>query len=162
MVHLPIHLVREAILGGPVHYRWMYPIERFLFKLKQYVSNKAFPEGSIAEGYIAEECLTFCSMYLNDIETQFNRVERNYESCRDKACQTLSVFSENSRLIGKGTYEYLDNKLWNQARAYVLMNCDEVIPFVSEHKEELRRNGCSNVEKVQNESFPEWFEKRVS
>ena len=28
MVHLVIHLVAEAKIGGPVHYRWMYPIER--------------------------------------------------------------------------------------------------------------------------------------
>lgn len=31
MVHLVIHLVSEAKLGGPVHYRWMYPIERYEF-----------------------------------------------------------------------------------------------------------------------------------
>jgi len=28
MVHLIVHLVDEVKLGGPVHYRWMYPIER--------------------------------------------------------------------------------------------------------------------------------------
>jgi hypothetical protein len=28
MEHLPIHLASEAKLGGPVHYRWMYPFER--------------------------------------------------------------------------------------------------------------------------------------
>ena len=28
MVHLAVHLPREAILGGPVQYRWMYLIER--------------------------------------------------------------------------------------------------------------------------------------
>ncbi|XP_039134228.1 uncharacterized protein LOC120271620 [Dioscorea cayenensis subsp. rotundata] len=28
MVHLVIHLPLQAKLGGPVHYRWMYPIER--------------------------------------------------------------------------------------------------------------------------------------
>lgn len=28
MVHLAVHLPQEAILGGPVQYRWMYPIER--------------------------------------------------------------------------------------------------------------------------------------
>ena len=28
MVHLVVHLVNELKLGGPVHYRWMYPIER--------------------------------------------------------------------------------------------------------------------------------------
>ena len=31
MVHLVVHLPNEAILGGPVHYRWMYPIERLLY-----------------------------------------------------------------------------------------------------------------------------------
>lgn len=30
MVHLAIHLPREVKLGGPVHYRWMYPIERYV------------------------------------------------------------------------------------------------------------------------------------
>ena len=28
MVHLLVHLVEEVKCGGPVHYRWMYPIER--------------------------------------------------------------------------------------------------------------------------------------
>ena len=29
MFHLPLHLAREARLGGPVHFRWMYPFERY-------------------------------------------------------------------------------------------------------------------------------------
>lgn len=29
MVHLLVHLPEEGRLGGPVHYRWMYPIERY-------------------------------------------------------------------------------------------------------------------------------------
>ncbi|XP_039119156.1 uncharacterized protein LOC120255387 [Dioscorea cayenensis subsp. rotundata] len=61
MVHLLIHLPLEAKLGGPVHYQWVYPIERFLLELKTYVQNKRYPEGSIAEGFLAEECVTFCS-----------------------------------------------------------------------------------------------------
>ncbi|GMP85118.1 hypothetical protein CsSME_00038407 [Camellia sinensis var. sinensis] len=73
MVHLVVHLATEAKIAGPVHYRWMYPIERYLQRLKSYVRNKAHPEGSIAEGYIAEECLIFCSRYLESIETVFNR-----------------------------------------------------------------------------------------
>lgn len=31
MVHLLVHLVEEVKLGGPVHYRWMYPLERYLY-----------------------------------------------------------------------------------------------------------------------------------
>ncbi|CAI8587048.1 unnamed protein product [Vicia faba] len=42
---------QEIKLGDPIHYRWMYPIERYLGKLKSHVRHKAKLEGSIAEGY---------------------------------------------------------------------------------------------------------------
>ncbi|XP_074346497.1 uncharacterized protein LOC141685284 [Apium graveolens] len=61
MVHFPVHLCGEVEYGGPVHLRCMFPIERYLGKLKSYVRNRSKPEGSIAEGYLAEECMTFCS-----------------------------------------------------------------------------------------------------
>ncbi|XP_020082508.1 uncharacterized protein LOC109706120 [Ananas comosus] len=63
----------EIKLGGPVQYRWMYPQERFFVRLKSYVRNRAHPEGSIAEGYIAEECLTFCSRQFIDMEKRKRR-----------------------------------------------------------------------------------------
>ena len=50
---------------------------RFLSKLKSYCRNKRYPGGSIAEGYLAEECMTFCSRYLEDVETRLNRPSRN-------------------------------------------------------------------------------------
>ncbi|XP_019189999.1 PREDICTED: uncharacterized protein LOC109184453 [Ipomoea nil] len=77
MVHLPVHLANEAKIGGPFQYRWMYPIERMLYELKKLIRNMARPEGSIAEGYIAKECMTLCSRYLKNIKTKFNRLERN-------------------------------------------------------------------------------------
>ncbi|XP_039116440.1 uncharacterized protein LOC120251851 [Dioscorea cayenensis subsp. rotundata] len=76
MIHLVVHLVDEAKLGSPVYYRWMYPIEMYLGILKSYVRNKARPEGSIAEDYIAQEVLTFCSRYFENIETIWNRPRR--------------------------------------------------------------------------------------
>ncbi|KAL4563092.1 hypothetical protein LXL04_027124 [Taraxacum kok-saghyz] len=91
MIHLSLHLPEEAILGGPVFMRWMYPFERYMKKLKKYVRNKAKPEGSIAEGYVAEEALTFCSMYLQDVQTKFNRSERNEDDGIPN--RQLSVFS---------------------------------------------------------------------
>ncbi|KAH7576566.1 hypothetical protein JRO89_XS01G0110900 [Xanthoceras sorbifolium] len=48
-----------------------------LHRYKTYVKNKARSKGSIAEAYIVNESLTFCSMYLHSIETQFNRIHRN-------------------------------------------------------------------------------------
>ena len=34
MQHLMVHLAEEVRLGGPIQYRWMYPIERYIFKLQ--------------------------------------------------------------------------------------------------------------------------------
>ncbi|GJW08126.1 hypothetical protein Tco_1570549, partial [Tanacetum coccineum] len=66
MIHLVIHLPLEALEGGPIRRRWLFPFERYMKKLKGYVRNKAKPEGSIAEGYVAEEALTFSSHYFRD------------------------------------------------------------------------------------------------
>ncbi|KAL8155617.1 hypothetical protein AgCh_000853 [Apium graveolens] len=62
--------LREIEYDGPVHQRWMYSIERYLVVLKKYVQNQSKPEGSIAEGYLADECLTFCARFLNDSENK--------------------------------------------------------------------------------------------
>ena len=102
MIHLPIHLPNEVRLGGPVQFRWMYPIERYLCRLKSYVRNKAYPEGSIAEGYLAEEALTFCSRYLHaGVETRLNREGRNYD--HNDLCEpdAIDYFSNLGRPIGE-------------------------------------------------------------
>ena len=64
MVHLIVHLVREIRLCGPVFLRWMYPIERYMKVLKGYTKNQHQPEASIVERYVAEECIEFCSQYI--------------------------------------------------------------------------------------------------
>ena len=75
MVHLLLYLPDEAIIGGPVCMIWMYPFEMYMKKLENYDSNKARPEGSIAESYVAEEALSFCSMYLRDVKNRPERIE---------------------------------------------------------------------------------------
>jgi hypothetical protein len=37
MMHLLVHLVDELAICGPIHMRWMYPIEHYLKTLKGYV-----------------------------------------------------------------------------------------------------------------------------
>ncbi|CAA7014561.1 unnamed protein product [Microthlaspi erraticum] len=80
MVHLTVHLGREARLGGPVHFRWMYPFERYMKILKDFVRNPARPEGCIAESYLAEECIQFCSDFLRNTTSVQDKVDRNTES----------------------------------------------------------------------------------
>ena len=45
MTHLPVHLVQQLFVCGPVHCRWMYPIERYMKTLKDHVQMFAHPEG---------------------------------------------------------------------------------------------------------------------
>ncbi|XP_074297293.1 uncharacterized protein LOC141627997 [Silene latifolia] len=123
MVHLLIHLVEEAKLGGPVQYRWMYPIERYLAHLKSYVSNKAQPEGSIAEGYTLEETTTFFSRYLEGIETIFNRSKRNDDGIPDMSDY---LFRSGGRVVGMIENVRLDDRSLEQAHRYVLLHSDEI------------------------------------
>ncbi|XP_077247212.1 uncharacterized protein LOC143886926 [Tasmannia lanceolata] len=132
MVHLPIHLADEAMLAGPVQYRWMYPIERYLLTLKSYVRNRSSPEGSIAEGYLAEECLTFCSRYLEGVESKLNRPVRNDEDAHVEMEEGFSIFSLAGRPLGEVKSCPLDQTTIEQAHRYVLFNCPAVIPFTAD------------------------------
>lgn len=66
MIHLSVHLVREVELCGPIFFRWMYPFERYMKTLKGYVKNPNYPEGCIAERYIAEEAMEFLDEHLQN------------------------------------------------------------------------------------------------
>ncbi|KAK2644367.1 hypothetical protein Ddye_019562 [Dipteronia dyeriana] len=79
MIHLTIHLTREARLCGPIQYRWMYPFERFKNVLKGYVRNRARPEGCIAECYLTNECMQFCSKYIPQVADVGNKDDRNQD-----------------------------------------------------------------------------------
>ncbi|XP_028227067.1 uncharacterized protein LOC114408176 [Glycine soja] len=114
MVHLPIHLVNEVRSGGLVQFQWMYFLERYLGNLKSYFRNKSCVEGSIAEGYLVEECLTFCSRYLhNGVETRLNRMTRNSDRCVTNEAESPIFFSRIGHLIGgkkNGEAMFLDYK----------------------------------------------------
>ncbi|KAI5323364.1 hypothetical protein L3X38_032436 [Prunus dulcis] len=84
MMHVMVHLPEEALLAGPVNYCWIYLIERLLGELKKSVRNRVKPEGSIIEAWVQYESLTFCRMYLKDVEMAFNRPRRNNDRVAQK------------------------------------------------------------------------------
>ncbi|GJS34506.1 hypothetical protein Tco_0532888 [Tanacetum coccineum] len=124
MIHLVIHLPAEAVLGGPVYMRWMYPFDRYMKKLKNYVQNKARPEGYIAEGYIAEEALTFYSYYLRNVPTKFNRPDRNDDG--PPPTSELQVFRSACTPKSAGVGKKLDHEVKKKLVWYVLDNCPEI------------------------------------
>ena len=64
MTHLLVHLVEEFDICGPIHARWMYPMEKYLKILKGYVRNCARLEASMTKGYVIDEALGFCTEYM--------------------------------------------------------------------------------------------------
>jgi hypothetical protein len=85
MIHLDVHLPDKALLQGLVQYGWMYQTKRRLYTLKRYVRNRSRPEGSIAKAYVANECLTCCSKYMDDVDTRFNQEPGNKGFSDDEA-----------------------------------------------------------------------------
>jgi hypothetical protein len=128
MIHLVLHLPDEALLQGPVQYGCMYPIERQLYTLKRYVQNRSWPEGSIAEAYVADECLTFCSKYLDDVDTKFNRQPGN-KGFFDEGAYGVDVFGHevNFTSVSEPLSEdcAIDQMVW-----FVLNNCSQVEKYV--------------------------------
>ncbi|KAH0775077.1 hypothetical protein KY290_012214 [Solanum tuberosum] len=112
---------------------------------KRYVRNNARLEGSIAEGCIIDECLTFCSMYLTNIETRFNREDRNADGSSNKEEHVLDIFSESVRPFN-GDYDAIPKKDFDMAQWYVLNSCEEAEHFVQEHKNELLNQDVVNIE----------------
>ncbi|KAK5825816.1 hypothetical protein PVK06_020684 [Gossypium arboreum] len=138
---------------------------RFLSKLKSYCRNKRYPEGSIAEGYLAEECMTFCSRYL-DVETRLNRPSRNAR-LNDPNLDKTYLFQSYGEPIDKAEIVELDDRSWIQAHRYVLFHHDALEQLRNEYKQILRSRPRSRrlqhreINRLFTESFHEWLSQTV-
>ncbi|XP_071940083.1 uncharacterized protein [Coffea arabica] len=165
MVHLVVHLATEVKLGGPVHYHWMYLVERYLGTLKSYVRNKSRPEGSIAQGYLVEECINFCSLYLADyVETKFNRPNRN-EEIHKEIEDGLDIFCESGHPLGRGKPTVFDAHILSKAHQYILFNCDAITPYIEQHRrlieEEHPQVPQHLKECLHSKNFACWFAEHI-
>ena len=112
MTHLPIHLLEQLAICGPVHTRWMYPVERYLKTLKGYVRQRAQPEGSMARGYVMEEAFGFCTEYMQNCTMTTRRVwdDKEEPSMNDEVLQ------------GKGRRRMLSLELQQWIHEFVINN----------------------------------------
>ncbi|MFS8034398.1 hypothetical protein Hanom_Chr17g01580711 [Helianthus anomalus] len=162
MVHLCVHLPEEALLGGPVSQRWMFGIERRMGTYKGYIRNFARPDGSITEAYVVDEVVTFLSRYVDDIETRFNRAERNWDVTTTK--HEMDLFNNKVRTLGASKFgqlgEYLEVVQW-----YIYNNCGvELDSYLKEHKQALSSRGIreTNLDTIQKQEFPFWFKNKMA
>lgn len=153
MVHLVVHLVREAKLCGPVFLRYMYPPERNMGVLKRHVRNPYRPEGSMVEGYLNVEVIEFCTEYLSRL-TSIGIPKSRHEG----------------RIEGKGTLGRkvleVGRELQNQAHLYVLQQSTAVNSYIVQHLAFLKHwNPCKSERWLRNEhnnSFIKWFKDQVN
>nr|GEW10909.1 hypothetical protein [Tanacetum cinerariifolium] len=153
MIHLVIHLPLEAIDGGPIRPQWMYLFERFMKRLKNYVRNKAKPEGLIAKGYVAEEALTFSSHYFWDVTKKFNRLDRNVDFPR-LMCH-FQVFKSLCKSISLRLVIHIDHQELKKVIWYVLHNSPEIDTYLAKFKSEFPN-------KDMKEEILGWFGKQAN
>ncbi|KAG8363957.1 hypothetical protein BUALT_Bualt19G0076400 [Buddleja alternifolia] len=113
-------------------------IERYLGTFKGFVRNRARLKGSITEGYIVKECLMFMSMYVNGIETKFNRRRRNY-----------------------------DDEELEKTHQFILSNCDKVEHYLNTYKAELLGITLEEASEFelhggQMKQFLKWFKEHMN
>jgi len=107
---------------------------RYLHRLKNNVKNKAQVEGSICNAYLVEEISSFCAHYFEShIHTRHRKVAQNDDGINFDVQEypgMLSIFKPSGKHLAPEKTRRLDNNEYHAARTYVLLNCEEVQPYI--------------------------------
>lgn len=95
------------------------------------VTNRARVEGSVCADYIQRETTYFCSHYFNSFNMFPTSTLRNNTRLECNDIQpTLSILHKGGRPSGKPRKHYLLDKELDSAHVHVLINCDEIKPYL--------------------------------
>ncbi|WMV36782.1 hypothetical protein MTR67_030167 [Solanum verrucosum] len=109
MVHLPVHLAGAAQIGGPIHYRWMYPIERWLYFLKSLIGNRACPK-EFAQNHIdTAQHLTDAEWNQEFIEWFKDRVAQLHKANNSQLMEDLLSLSRRPTKYSTHSNGYIVN-----------------------------------------------------
>ena len=108
---------------------------RYLQKLKNNVRNIAKVEGYICNAYLVEEASAFCAHYFEpQVYTKQRKVPRNCDYSMGGGSEhegMLSIFKNTGRSYGRVKSRFfLDDKEYHAAHTYILLNCEEVKPYI--------------------------------
>jgi hypothetical protein len=162
MVHLCVHIVDNIIDLGPTFLHNMMTFERMNGVIKGFIHNMSRPDGSIIQGYLTQECTSFCENYLYGGDHVVG----------------LPVNKHLGRLEGEGHtngqrelhVDHLGRRNdFDRANLVVLQHLDMVDPFATLHKETIAkkyhdRGLCkTNAEVIRehNSTFLPWFKEHV-
>ena len=161
MVHLLIHIVDDIIHLRPTFLHSMMPFKRMNGVIKGYVRNRARPDGSIVQGFLTEECISFCTNYL-DVDNPVGMPGNNHFGRLDGAGhrtgrRELHVDDSDRRAD------------FDRANLVALQHLEVVDPWLEKHKSFIgkkysdRGQHRTDVEiiKEHNTSFTRWFKRQL-
>ncbi|XP_055962322.1 uncharacterized protein LOC126687685 [Mercurialis annua] len=141
MEHLPVRLPYEAMMAGPVQYRWIILTCNVYLLWRMW--NQIFEK------------------------TEKKRLQRN-EVCDievDDDVERLSIFKPQGQSVGACRKRYLEDAEIVAARTYVLLNCSEIENYREVFEGELRRGNpeisTSQIEAKFESDFACWFQQYV-
>jgi hypothetical protein len=111
-----------------MQYGWMCPIKRSLHTLKHYAQNRSRPKGSIIEAYVVDECLTFFSKYMDDVDTRFNLEPRN-KGFSDEEAYGVDVFGHGVNFTS-ASESLSEDSAFDLMVWFVLNNYSHVVKYV--------------------------------
>ncbi|CAM8892784.1 unnamed protein product [Rhodiola kirilowii] len=166
MEHLPIHVADEVFLGGPVHYRWMYPFERFIYRLKNMVSNKSQVSSSIVMAYLQIEITFLGSDYLGpEYKTKERHLKRNEIIPHQFDDEQISIYNHpghGGRIIRKRT---LSDQEFLKATHYILSNTPEIDSYMGAFDAYIRHKYPRYTENQLYDriltELPAWLQKHI-
>jgi len=101
--------------------------------VKYDIKNKNRVEGCIRNTCLVKESSTLCTHYFkSDISTRYRKVPRNADDggVGEDHPEMLSIFKHVGRGFGKKKIRRLDDREYHAVRTYILLNCDEVKPYI--------------------------------
>jgi hypothetical protein len=122
------NILYEAKVGGPMQYRWMYPFERSLKRLRHMVGNKARVEGCIAEQFKYKEIACLTSVYFIE-EHNVNAHTMRYHVHQDDPHSDLSIFKLRGTTVGVVRIYHISEEERNSALLYMCTNLDDMAHY---------------------------------
>ncbi|XP_072087138.1 uncharacterized protein [Arachis hypogaea] len=161
MVHLTVHLVDEPGSSS----LFLVCSRRYLCRLKHYVCNRAQPEGSITEGYLSEEILTFCSRYLDNVETRINQPMRVDDRLSEALPSNIAnMFLEVGKAVGAASFFTLTATENLQTNLHVLVNyiaVEKLLEAMTKRKLRNKTRSQAHIDSVVHREFSNWFRHEV-
>jgi hypothetical protein len=144
---------------GPAFLHNMMALERMNGIIKAYVRNRAHPDGSIVQGFLTEECISFCKNYLNEENTPVGLPANKH----------LGRFEGVGHNTGKRAMDvdcYGRRANFNRAHLVALQHIEDLKPWVEEHKTMIKNSARKpmteeEIFRAHNSSFAHWFKDQI-